>query len=241
MKRILFFLALSSLIISSCSNDDDYIYVTPFYNAVGTIEGSGDSIFILSDNGIQLIPNSYRTLDKLSSGQRLIVDYSVIKNYYQGYSKRQPIDINQWDKILTKNVIKLTSSNADSIGNNPFVSIQNIWVASNYLNFIFTYSGYSKAHMLNLVETDSSSSDTIHLAFRQNAYGDQNIYQYQGIVSFNISSLEDDTNTSTTLAIDILFSNGTTKTFYRTYEWGAVDASESYNFKKLELKSENIR
>ena len=100
------------------------------------------------------------------------------------------VKVNDIWNILTKGVIDLKTSNADSIGNDP-VMINNIWVANDFMNvgFMFNYSGV-RPHAINLVnnttKTDADGNEFVELEFRHNSYNSQSQYLFEGLACFNL-------------------------------------------------------
>ena len=169
-------------------------------------------------------------MEPLANGKRVYIDYSVVQKRINNSKNKQLVMINNYTKLLTKSVIKMTTANQDSIGNDPFSGIQQMWITGDYLNIIFTFAANNKSHLVNLAEnyvdyTSPLQGDTIQLVFRQNSYNDLTLYNYQGIVSFDISSLKESGRTSVILSITVTFRNNT-RTYYRTFKYNESDDAD---------------
>lgn len=149
--------------------------------------------------------------------QRVLVDYSVVSVKPRGSSYDYDIHVNDVYEILTKGVFNVTTATNDSIGNDP-ISIQDMWIAGDFMNFEFIYPGYSKTHFINLVKDDSnpSTDGKVHLEFRHNANDDYPSYNISGLVCFNLKSIRKAGATSVDLVI-------------HTKEFGATE-DRTYNF-----------
>jgi hypothetical protein len=97
---------------------------------------------------------------------------------------------------LTKDIIQLTEINQDTIGNDPvFVKDENIWIKNNYINFIFSYYGSYRVHLVTLVklyENTHTEDGKLILEFRHNAHDDYSSVLYNGIVSFDLESIKEE-------------------------------------------------
>lgn len=186
MKKIRLLVAIIILGfgLTSCSSDgyslDDFVV------SLATVDSISPSAFSLKiDNGERLWPVNNTSLS-YGSGQRVIVDFTILSDKMDGYDHY--VRINSLFKVLTKDVIILTAENSDSLANDP-IRILNIWSGGDFLNIEFAYNHGNKVHMLNLVKntTEQLPEDgKIYLEFRHNAFNDRELSGVKGMVCFNI-------------------------------------------------------
>jgi hypothetical protein len=241
-KRFLLLLAaVMSIALTSCN--DDECSLDNYWIDMGTVQKvspTSQEFYILFDNGDKVWPAItnlpyYNPKD----GQRIIANYTILSNRHDGYN--HDVRINDIYQVLTKPVIKLTTANADSIGNDPLV-ITDAWIASDYLNIEFEFLGDSKRHMVNLVESDlfTSTPEVAKLQFRQNGYGDEKRYRMRGIVSFNIKSLQTEGALNRKIELTTTDYDGVTKTLQMTYDWsGIIRIDDPINYNKKDYSAVN--
>lgn len=172
----------------SCSKSDGYS-LGAFRISIATVNKISDNSYSLTlDNGKVLYPSASDVRYIPKDNQRVFVNYTILSDQYAEYDHL--VKVNDIWNILTKGVIDLTTSNADSIGNDP-VKINNIWVANDFMNvgFMFNYSGV-RPHAINLVnnttKTDADGNEFVELEFRHNSYNSQSQYLFEGLACFNL-------------------------------------------------------
>lgn len=200
MKKILLiFLAISSLIYTSCDDDDNDILWVNYYMSVGTVTKKSDSLYITTDKGNVLKPKStYVDTEFLEDDMRVLVDFRILSDaddneFYDYYIEM--FDINE---ILTKPVFKFDSETPkevkDSIGDD-MVHISDTWSHNDYVNVEFTYKGGSKTHYINLVydgENATTTNGEIILELKHNDNNDQYKHRIWGLASFDVSSFKEE-------------------------------------------------
>lgn len=103
--------------------------------------------------------------------------------YVKGFAMREKGDdvlevkLSSMKQALSKNVLKLSESSEEELGNDP-VNVENIWLSGSYINMLNGHnydSGKSGAiHKVNLVFDDARSGpDTLYFSLRHNAAGDK--------------------------------------------------------------------
>jgi len=191
MKKLVLAVVIILFILPACNKDDKFAQ----WSGVGTIEkliATSDDFVIVLDGGERLVPNKIIVNNDYENGDRIFVKYSITKTVD---ANNYEVDLYDIDRILTKDIIQLTASINDSIGNDPvYMNEQNIWISNNYINFIFSYYGAYKIHHLNLVKLYANThteDGKLILEFRHNAHNDYSNYLMNGIVSFNLESLKE--------------------------------------------------
>lgn len=232
--------AALALTFTSCNDDDGYS-LDNYWIGMGTVKKiSPDSqpFYIQLDNGDKVwIAATNLPYYNPKDGQRIIANYTILSDEHNDYD--HAIKLNGVYQVLTKPVIELTTANADSIGNDPLV-ITDAWIASDHLNIEFEFLGNSKRHMVNLVQSElfPGTLDVAKVQFRQNAYGDEEMYRMRGIVSFNIMSLQMYGRSSRNIELTYTNYDGQTKTITLVYDWsGIININDSYGTKLKEYST----
>lgn len=232
MKRLLFlFISCLSFIglFSACNTKNDY---DPVYQDLGTITQTSNNTpsgfnITRDDNSVLIPSNASSYLSTVKNGQRVLVNYTRIKdNSSSGTSSTsQNIKIQSLYSILTMPIFNITPTTQDSIGNNP-ISIDNMWISGNYLNFQLRYYGGTTTHLINLVK-DAQKQDptgvTINLELRHNNKGDAGQVPIVTIVSFDISSLQNSGKKFVNISVLNKDYNNQTTTKQIIYSWWYAD------------------
>ncbi|MCP4553360.1 MAG: hypothetical protein GY834_15260 [Bacteroidetes bacterium] len=189
MKKIIVVAFFIITILSGCDKEE----ALPRWIGAGSIVKAvelADEFSILLDNGDQLFPNKIIENSNFKDEDRVVVYYSITDKIDDA-----SLNVNIFNivDILTKDVLQLTESIQDSIGNDPiYINENNIWIANNHLNFDFIYHGGYSIHYINLVklfEDTHTEDDKLILEFRHNANNDPSNVLMSGIVSFRLESL----------------------------------------------------
>lgn len=212
-----------SLIFISCNETDDYYSLNDIWISMGIIDKpiEGDSFVIYIDNGDTLVPVAndvpYFTV---KDNQRVIVNYTILDEAGQS-SKKYWVKINNLHDVLQKNVIELTETNSDSIGNDP-VNIEDIWISKNFLNVEFHYLGGGKIHFINLTHQKGNVtelSQPIKLELRHNSHLDSLNYNLMGIVSFDLKNIKIPNQDSVSFEVKSTDYRGNKHTFNGTFHY----------------------
>jgi hypothetical protein len=189
-----FSIIVCCLFLFSCQNDDDYYSLGDVWISMGFIDQpvKGNSFTILLDDGDTLVPVSNAApFFSTKDSQRVMVNYTVLDEVGQS-TKKFYVKINNLYDILYKNIIELTPSNNDSIGNDP-VHIDDIWKSDNKLNIEFSFLGGDVIHTINLVRPAgelSKLTQPIVLELRHNAKDDSQTYRLRSIVTFDLRNIK---------------------------------------------------
>lgn len=193
MKRMIRLtpLILIVFLFFSCSKDDDYSLNKFWVSAATITTGDVKPYLIVTDNGDKLFPSSsnIRYFQPVN-GQRVWVSYTILKD--EGTAFDYYVKVNDVREILTKEIVTLTNSNKDSIGDDP-VEIENVWFSGDFLTIGFVYGGGGAIHFVNLVrnvEDAFTESGLPILEFRHNRNNDRFNNAMRGWVSFDLSELK---------------------------------------------------
>lgn len=215
-------LFLSCFIFLSCEKDDNYYSLGDIWISLGMIEKTTDNSFVIHiDNGDTLVPVSnnvpYFTFE---DSQRIMVNYTILDEVGQSTNKFW-VKINNLYDVLLKDIIVLTETNSDSIGNNP-VNIDDIWISKNYLNIEFRYLGGEKTHFINLVRQPGNITDLaqpIELELRHNDQNDTQDYNLVGFVTFNLNEIKNPELDSVAFKVKSTDFKGNEHTFNGTFHY----------------------
>lgn len=202
--RFLFIIAVLSLYLTSCFEDEGYS-LDKFWVDIATVDNpEGDDAFFLKLDDSTLLWTAATSMPdyKPKDGQRVIANYTILADKRKTGMYDYDVKLNDVYEVLTKGIFQITPQKQDSIGNDS-VQISDIWIGSKYLNVEFVYQGYNAIHYINLV-SDVSKTYTdgkVHLEFRHNNRDDYAMYNYWGLVSFDISSIQDSQKDSVQLVI----------------------------------------
>lgn len=219
MKTLRFFLwtlgiALVSLTLTSCLDDDDAYSLGDMWIAVATVVPEGDNVYYLRlDDGDKMWPAATNYPNyKPKKDQRALVNFTILADSSQsnlnGFSHY--IKVNAIHDILTKNISKNEGAANDSIyGKDPVrIDEKNMWIGDGFLNIYFeTEWGGRRAHYINLIQPDAEK-DPYTLEFRHNAFDDPKHTIGTGRVAFNLSSLPDTKGESVDLVVYYWDHNG---------------------------------
>lgn len=206
MKTKILSIAFFVLFITaiSCSKNDGYSLGT-FRISIATVKlTNGNSYSLILDNGKSLWPAASDIYYKPVNNQRVFVNYTILSDELSGYDHY--VKVNDIWNILTKDVIELTTENADSIGHDP-VNINEMWIGSDFLNIDFMFNfGRVRPHAINLVKNMSNTggaidTDTVELEFRHNAYNSHEVRLIEGLASFDLKPLQKDDVDSVNISI----------------------------------------
>lgn len=247
MKKILLiFLAMSSLIYTSCDDDDNDISWDNYYMSVGTVTKNTDSLYITTDKGNVLKPlSSYVSTKFLEDDMRVLVDFRMVSDADDNEFYDYYIDIFDIDEILTKPVFKFDSETPkevkDSIGND-LVSISDTWSHNEYINVEFAYKGGSKTHFINLVydsENATTENGEIILELKHNDNNDQYKYRMWGLASFDVSSFKEEGKESVDFLIRTMGEDGEFE--YNKIISHSFEENAESNFIDLRTKDDKIK
>lgn len=186
---------LAALIIFTACNKNDGYSLGAFQISVATVHKIDNHSYSLTlDNGKKLWPAAYNVKYNPKDSQRVFVNYTLLSDQYGIYDHM--IKVNDMWKILTKDIVEITSENEAEIGSDP-IRINNMWIASDFLSigFKFNYGGV-RPHHVNLVKSqvvqNQDGEETIELEFRHNTFGTgtNNLnHLWDGLASFDLKPL----------------------------------------------------
>jgi hypothetical protein len=231
MKKIFLFVAVLSLVFACSKYENNY---KNYQKSLGVYEITGEDAIdfqINLDNGNVVIPaetSGYQS--EYDDGDRVIVYYSKHSDETDSIDEQViNSEIHQIDKILTKEVITLTDEIADSIGNNAIhVHGEHIWISKNFLNIYFSYYGGSQTHYVNMIKYPNDSLDDdgrMVLEFRHNNNNDYLNYVYDGLVSFDMNSLQKHDIDSLPIVVKVIDYYGEPLVWRETYYFNQTSES----------------
>jgi hypothetical protein len=231
-----------ALLIACNKNEDKY---DNYLKSLGIYEKTGDGATdfqINLDNGNIVVPESTSgDLITYNDGDRVIVYYSSLSELPETNDGQEIQSVVHYiNDILTKDVITISSEISDSIGNDAIhVHEEDIWISNNFLNIYFSYLGYNRVHYLNLIKNPNDSVDVdgrLILEFRHNDNNDYPSYAYDGLVSFDMNSLQQPGIDSLPLVVKVFDLYSDTIFWKDTYHF----ESENESSKMVEIQSTDI-
>jgi len=205
---------LSAYFLTSCKQDE-----IVYYSELGNIRIANDSAIIETDAGDRLLVHNPESISPtVANNDRVLVDFSLVEGTAPA-GIDYVIDIINLMEVLVKPVIVITPENADSIGNDP-ITVSNLWLEKNYLNLSFTFFGGEQGHIINLVRNPGEIPvDTVDLEIRHNEHNDNGTYYYISLVSFDLTSLQNEVADSVILSVKAY--EGDSRTFQKfiTYKF----------------------
>lgn len=191
---IILLAVLSMQVTTSCSDDDDKVYVyrpaINSYVSMGIADGEGR---IHTDKGNILIPDESSVARDLTDGERVFLQCSIVEEENDSTFR---VRVNRYFQLLTKGFLFSSETDSDSLGSDP-ICVERSWFGGGYLNLrlaLMHNSSSGVSHRVNLVyDEDASTSDTLRLTLCHNACGDT-VHTVKGTAhaSFNLKDLPTD-------------------------------------------------
>lgn len=205
-----------TLLLSSCDVDDAPIRYTT-YGIAYPVDNESYTFKIKTDNGLVLIPasNNYR-VDTIS---RVYGIFSFV-NEADIQNDSAEVKFNYLESILYK---QITSEDANLENSLIYVRENYIWQSeyNDVLNIRFEFNGGGEKHLVNLYYNETKSNqDTVLLEFRHNDNNDPHEARLEGLVCFDLKSLDDFITVTDSIVYKITFNKGTTASFID--EWHGV-------------------
>jgi hypothetical protein len=209
-------------LLYSCSDDADYYSTGNFRISLGLIDTEntyGYNYMIRCDNGDSLLPVSSSFYGyEPENNQRVLVNYTLLDEANES-EKLFYVRVNNINDVLYKNVIEGNEANSDSLGNDPVI-IDDIWLTGDILNIEFRIWGNVRTHYINLLyETNEQGAidEPAELTFRHNRNNDDEKYLLNGLVSFNLTKLQNKESDSIRIRVNSTDYENNTHTSSGTY------------------------
>lgn len=187
--------------LQSCDDGEGYSlgdFTPPLW---ATVRTTGASFYLDCDVWGTLWPVNldlgwYVPID----GRRVITSFNPLWDNYEGYD--HAVKILTIQDVLTKSVETLTPETEEEFGNDPvYIAEGDISISNGYMNVYFQQNLPKETkHRISLVRPESDddlygADGYIHLQIRYNNYDDLTGVYTQGVVSYNLNSLniKDDT------------------------------------------------
>lgn len=188
MKKYRFVLAavLFANIVVGCKEEENLIY----YQTLGVLQKTEDSTIIEADNNTRLLVENSNSLPATVKDDDRVFLYFYMNDEPAPAGIDYLINVSSIEKVLVKPVFEMTSYTEDSIGNDP-LTVDELWVAKDYMNLKFLFYGGTNTHLINLIRYPVVlSSDTIDMEIRHNDQDDSGSSYLAGFVSFDLTSLQ---------------------------------------------------
>ncbi len=229
-KLIIGMLALVSVVMMSCSDDDGYS-LGDYWIGFGILKVESNTYRIYLDDGSLLKPVSWNIPpwedEEWTDGSRILVNFTILEDETNenGDVESYLVKVNEAQKILMKGVLDITEENADSIGNDPIV-VQDYWMTDSLINFKLRYRGYYQVHFLNLVQDPddpTTENEAVKLELRHNANDDEESIPYTAYVSFSLNRFREAGKDSITFEVTSTDYDGVTHTFEEVFDYSDLE------------------
>lgn len=232
MKNYLLPFLLLPFLFVGCNNDDEYRYVS----LVTVVENTdGDLTFMRNDSSL-LNPDNYTI--SYDEGQRMLIEYKIKEIDTSVTPYEYKIRLKDYESVLTKDVVDLTSDNEDEIGDDAFWNVYDMNSSGGYLNvyigFLYNYIPHTINLVANTITPPTNSADTINLELRQNANGENIGFPVRELVSFNVSdyitAAKEAGESKLVLAVKVLLPSDSYSVYNVTFNTGSANTEQtSYN------------
>lgn len=185
--------ALACLGTASCKKDNTLQYNNMTMGNV--IDGS-----FISDQGNTFNVVEQTCLGKLDTMERAIVICDILNQTAGGRENDYDVRLNAMSEVLTKDILATGTELDEEESVQDPINIRNLWISGGYINMFVEFpckSNSKVAHMLNLVQVESSEANKYTFRLHHNAYGEtlndnseenSNWVYAGGYVSFPIST-----------------------------------------------------
>ena len=182
---------LGTIVLQSCTDDDDFDANINYPNALVTIktDSSTGQVYLQLDSSTTILPSNMKSSPYGNKELRAIANLKIQDGQSGHYSKSA--FVNWIDTILTKPMSPdLGQNNDKTYGTDP-VEIVNDWttiVEDGYITLRFrTYFGTQTKHVMSLVKGDNPYEIELH----HNAVGDTRGVVRDGLIAFRLNDLPD--------------------------------------------------
>ncbi len=247
MKKLHWLFMATCLLIlsafSSCDDSDGYSIGDFSYPSWSTVRVTGNAFYLDCDTWGTLWPVNldlgwYQPVD----GQRVLTVFNPLYDNFQGYD--HAVKILSIRNALTKSVETLSSGNEEEYGNDPlYIFKGDISISGGYMNVIFQQNlptNSQTKHRISLVqssEAEGTDDGYIHLELRYNNYNDLSGYRAMALVSFNLSTLNIDMETTKGIKLKLNSEvNGEVELTFDKKEKNDIKNVEDKDFTKMQLK-----
>ena len=158
MKQVILILSLFLFLIS-CNEETIESTTVSDTGVVLDFAGVEDCRVVIElDNGMKIQPMYYPDSFVFAAGQRVLVDYTELKNVISGCNEGVPCEISYVEELSCAPYTDLNLASNDSIAHDP-VYIHDAYVDGDCLYFKLSYSGGCQQHTIDLVRVQPQTQD----------------------------------------------------------------------------------
>ncbi len=202
--------------VVACSSDDSD-RDNDIVSLVTVVEEGGYKLFERAD-GVTLYPMNFNIIS--NTGQRILVEYGVT-NIAPSPLYDYVVVVDDFDIVLTKDIVNLTTTNEETIGNDAFLDIISVGSRGGYIDIYLAFLYNYNPHIVNLVYNEITppinEPDSLNFELRQNANGENVGIPTTVLVSFDaagyIEAAKGADVVDLTISISALLPNSTTKRY----------------------------
>lgn len=199
--RMVLLAVATTLVLSSCDDDDDkvYVYRPANYISMGVVNEEGS---IETDKGNVLIPDESSVKNELTEGERVFLNCHILKEEGENTYR---VRVNDYYQLLTKNFVRSSDSEEGELGDAP-IHMEKGWFGGGYLNMLLALRHNASSgigHSVNLVYDEvTSTADTVRFVLRHNPNGDtEHTVTGRAYVSFNMKDLSLEDNSKVYISV----------------------------------------
>ena len=241
MKRInkyLLVLLASIPFFVGCANDDGYS-LDKFWVEVASVVPTGDGAYYIKlDDGTKLWPAS-SVAGVPTTYTRAQVNYTILSDSVGDYDHY--VKVNYLSSILTKDILKLTPEQADSLGDDK-IKILELWEGDDFLNIHFGVNvGVNGIlHSINMVDNGLDSEGYINLEFKHNANGDASSYGAKGLIAFNLRPYQKTGANDIKFKVKLNAFSGSDSEYIFTYNYTGTKNNTSFH-SEVEVYTDDLK
>jgi hypothetical protein len=211
MKR--FFLILTTIIVVSCSRDDDNEVLYQSYGVIKEDANTSGKLYVNSDEGKMIIPSLSSVLSNDDRGSRVCLLFSTSDDV-----NSDTIKANIYQRIIVTQM-EFKTQNDKSISNDVY--LKTMWVAQDYLTLTMDVMAGSenslKNHKYTMYINEEITGDTVRMEFKYDRNNDAATTQFTKIVALKLDDKINVDSDSVVLTIKYKTNTGV-KEWFVTYK-----------------------
>lgn len=225
-------LSLALFAVWSCSDSEER---RAYVSIVTVVENAQNEKLLQRGDSSLLKPENVRISSAV--GQRILIEYEIKKTNPSNTPYRYEVHIEDYETLLTKDVIDLTTENQAKVGNDAFWAIYDMNSSGGFLNVYMAFLYNYEPHFINLVANEITppvnTPDTLYLELRQNANGPNVGFAVRELVSFDmqeyIDLAKEANKAEFNVVVKVLLPYGVYSNYTVKFKTGAVNEEPNYN------------
>ncbi|MFV0590419.1 MAG: hypothetical protein ACK5M7_03465 [Draconibacterium sp.] len=214
MRQFTLILLLFFVVLSGCNDDENPINLAETGTVLDYAGTSGCGIVIQLDNGSTIRPMYYPDGFTFSEGQRVLVEYSKLKNVVSACDEGTACELTYVEELSCAPYVNLYFENYDSLSRDP-VHMHEVYMDADCLYLKLSYGGGCQEHTITLARLHSiNDNDEVPVfEIRHNANDDLCEAWFTREFRFDLSSLREEGKSKFTLGTKLINGDIYNKTF----------------------------